>query len=295
VRLRRRLPSDNYNMTYVFEDNRQYIMPTHFGPMCGPRHTPTGGTFPQPDARAITIVETGFRTAPEHLKQLLPPGFELFDAPLVRITLVQMHNIAWLAGRGYNTLGVTVPVRFTGDRDRAEGPLQLVLWENLPDAILTGRDQLGFSKLYCELPPFERHASRLAATASWMGHRFFDLTIEELRPADPPEVTAAAAHPTDIPRMGILNLRYLPYIDDSTRPRLTEATLVPFLRETPAKVIERLTGRGSLRFCATRWEDMPTQFRIVETLRALPMLEVLPAVLVRGIGACDARDQMSLR
>lgn len=283
-------------MTYVFEDDRQYIMPIHFGPMCGPRHTPAGTTFPQPDARVITIIETGFRTAAEPLQQLLPPRFTLLGAPVVRLTLVQMHNIAWLAGRGYNTLGVTIPVRFTGDRHCAEGPLQLVLWENLPDAILTGRDQLGFSKLHCELPPFERHAHSVSATANWMGHRFFDLTVTELRPANLPEAAAAATEPPpDAPLTGILNLRYLPEIDDSNRARITEATLVPLLRGTPAKVTERLSGRGSLRFCATRWEDMPTQFRIVETLRALPMLEILPALLVRGIGACDARGQMSLR
>ena len=28
----------------------------------------------------------------------------------------------------------------------------VVLWENLTDPILTGREELGFSKIYCEIP-----------------------------------------------------------------------------------------------------------------------------------------------
>ena len=49
-------------------------------------------------------------------------------------------------------LASSFPAVFNGERDRAEGGLLTVLWENLCDPILTGREQLGFSKIYCELP-----------------------------------------------------------------------------------------------------------------------------------------------
>ena len=49
-----------------------------------------------------------------------------------------MKEIEWLAGRGYNTLGVSFPVVFNGEVDRATGSLLTVLWENLTDPILTG-------------------------------------------------------------------------------------------------------------------------------------------------------------
>ena len=57
-----------------------------------------------------------------------------------------MKEIEWLAGRGYNTLGVSFPAVFEGEVDRATGSLLTVLWENLTDPILTGREELGFSK-----------------------------------------------------------------------------------------------------------------------------------------------------
>ena len=137
-------------MSYAFIDGCQYIMPTHFGPMTGPRNSPNGTRFSRPDCRRIEILELPFRTEEGAIRDLLPPGFELMGEPIVTIVAVYMANIAWLAGRGYNTLGVTAPVRYIGERDTGEGVLQLVLWENLPEAILTGREQLGFSKLYCE-------------------------------------------------------------------------------------------------------------------------------------------------
>ena len=71
---------------------------------------------------------------------------------MVTVFTENMKEIEWLAGRGYNTMGVTFPVHYEGKKDRAAGPLLTVLWENLTDPILTGREQLGFSKIYCELP-----------------------------------------------------------------------------------------------------------------------------------------------
>jgi len=38
-----------------------------------------------------------------------------------------MTEIEWLAGRGYNVLGVTFPAVFEGERDRAVGNLIILL------------------------------------------------------------------------------------------------------------------------------------------------------------------------
>ena len=42
-----------------------------------------------------------------------------------------MKNINWLAGRGYNTLGVRFPARYCGKRDQVSGSYLAVLWEKL--------------------------------------------------------------------------------------------------------------------------------------------------------------------
>ena len=39
-----------------------------------------------------------------------------------------------------------------GEQDSVDGDLLLILWGNRADPIITGREDLGYAKLYCELP-----------------------------------------------------------------------------------------------------------------------------------------------
>ena len=77
--------------------------------------------------------------------------------PLITVTASYIKEIEWLAGRGYNTLGISFPAVFQGEKDYASGNFLTVLWENLTDPILTGREELGFSKIFCDLPEPKIH------------------------------------------------------------------------------------------------------------------------------------------
>ena len=94
---------------------------------------------------------------------------------MVTVDQTHMKEIEWLAGRGYNIMGVTFRVVYNGTRDRAVGPLLTVLWENLTDPILTGREQLGFSKIFCDMPDPVVCRGEFQVTGSWMGYRFLDM------------------------------------------------------------------------------------------------------------------------
>jgi acetoacetate decarboxylase len=83
-----------------------------------------------------------FHSDSEQLEELLPEGFTLRDNPRVTVTASYIKEIEWLAGRGYNTLGVNIPVTFRGEDDEVSGDFLTVLWENLTDPILTGREEL---------------------------------------------------------------------------------------------------------------------------------------------------------
>ena len=82
----------------------------------------------------------------------MPPGFSLRYPNIVCLSFIYSTEVEWLAGRGYNLFGVTVPATYNGQQDVVDGDLQLVLWENMADPIITGREDLGFAKVYCELP-----------------------------------------------------------------------------------------------------------------------------------------------
>ena len=125
-------------MPYQFDPDKMYRMPTHFGPRTGPRRGPDGQKFQNLDTPRGTILSVSFLGNPAQLEALLPPGFALDGEPVLTVSANYMTEIEWLAGRGYNTLGASFPVRFEGEEDQLSGNLLLVLWENLTDPILTG-------------------------------------------------------------------------------------------------------------------------------------------------------------
>ena len=118
---------------------------------------------------------------------MLPDRFELRGDPIVTVELNYVTEIGWLAGRGYNLCDVKFEVTYHAKSGPVNGTLVLVRWENLCDPILSGREELGHNKLYCEIPEprfvDERHSVRTRAlpgpTRLSLGNR--NWTMEFLR------------------------------------------------------------------------------------------------------------------
>ena len=278
-------------MPYPLQPNRMYRMPTHFGPRTGPRQGPDGRKFECKDNPKSTALAVSFLTDPAHLEALLPPGFSLAGEPVVTVAATYMTEIEWLAGRGYNTLGVSFPATFRGERDHVTGNFLTVLWENLADPIITGREELGFAKIYCELPePTVLHGA-YHAIAGWLGFKFLDLSINDLVEQSSAEIAQVAQAPTND---GTLHYKYVPRtgewgVADVAYPVLTPAA-------TPNRVIkERRLGQGTVAFHHARWEDLPTQYNIVNTFADFPVLDYRGATITKTVGGKDLSDQRILR
>lgn len=261
-------------------------MPYGFGPSPGPRQGPDGTAHDWRDRPLRRVVSVDYLTAPEPLEALLPPGFTLAGEPVVSVEVQYLSELSWLGGRGYNTLGVRFPARFHGRRDDVTGLFLAVLWENLADPILTGRDELGFAKLWAEIPPPRVHADREVHGAAWLGHRFVDVTLTDIAPAKaPPAVTGPATG-------GLLHYKYVPATGRPGEADIAHACHTPPGAAT--RLLSAATARGEVRFHATRWEDMPTQFHIVQRLAALPVLEARGATVTVTRGGRDLSDQRRL-
>ncbi len=115
--------------SYVFIPGEWYRMPTHFGPATGPRKGPDRKAFDWTNAPKSTALSVSFLSRREQMQKLLPQGFSVGAEPVVTVTMTYMTEIPWLAGRGYNTLGVSFPVVFSGTRDKAAGTFLLILGE----------------------------------------------------------------------------------------------------------------------------------------------------------------------
>lgn len=277
-------------MTHNRIEGRMYRMPYGFGPTAGPRQGPNGERFDwaaNPHRRAVSV---SFLTAAAHLERILPPGFELIGEPVVTVELQNYTELEWLAGRGYNTLGVRFPARFNGVRDKVQGGFLSVLWENLADPILSGRDELGFAKLYCELPPPRVFRGHEYYFGEWLGHRFVDMEISRLveAPKSVPPLPGLVG-----PNDGTLHYKYLPSTGTWGEDDIDYACLTPSTG-SQMKVSAAWKGEGRVRFHPTTWEQMPTQFHVVSALAALPQLEARGATLLESRGAKDLSDQRAL-
>ena len=278
-------------MSYDFQAGRMYRMPTHFGPRTGPRQGPDGRKFDNIDSPRTTRISISFLSDAARLQALLPPGLVLDGEPVVTISASYMTEIEWLAGRGYNTLGLTFPARFDGEQDRVRGHFLAVLWENLADPIITGREELGYAKIYCELPEPTVLRGKHRLTASWLGFQFLEMSIGDLRRQSDEEIAAFMKQQTSD---GALHYKYMPRTGEWGTADSAYVTFTPAAAPNQ-KILERWQGAGSLQWRPARWEDMPTQYSIVNRLAELEIREMRGASLVKTLGGKDLSDQRILR
>lgn len=88
---------------------RNHRVPIGFGPAPSPRQDPNGEPFQWKDSEATTV---GVTYASEHayLNSLLPEGYETDPSTeaIVMFEVMELRNLPWLNGRGYNTWGVYI-------------------------------------------------------------------------------------------------------------------------------------------------------------------------------------------
>lgn len=263
-------------------------MPTHFGPSLGPRQGPEGRRYTCIDSPQGTYISATFSAVKSELDNLLPPGFTLREAT-VTFFFEYMLGIEWLAGRGYNTFGVSVPVRYTGQRDTVDGNLLMVLWENKADPIITGREDLGFSKLYAELPEWQKKDGTIICRASWDGFEFAKLTLTNMTTVDVSELPEAASS------QGVLHYKYIPKTGSPGEADAAYVTLTP--ADDPNGVVEHasLAESAVLEINQATWEQLPTIVHIVNTLSCLTLGSCISATVLKAHGGKDLSDTRILR
>lgn len=277
-------------MSYSFEPHQHYRMPTHFGPATGPRRGPGGRRFNCQDSPKTTAIAVSFLSRRDQLRALLPPGFTLGAEPIVTVTASYMKEIEWLAGRGYNMLGVTIPAVYHSRTGPVAGSLLMVLWENLTEPIITGREELGFAKIFADLPEPTTRDGETRCLANWDGFTFMELAVRPLNPADTASGAPAAS---PVASAGTLHYKYMPRTGQPGCADVQYAVLTPLA--VPNRVIKSIVrGAGRVTFHPARWEDMPTQYMIVNALHALEMVEYRGATITHSVGGKDLSDQKIL-
>lgn len=180
-------------------------------------------------------------------------------------------------------LQVKVPVRtVTGaGLPPTTGWFQPVIWENMCEPILSGREELGWAKIYADLPAPRRVGERWTFTALWDGFEFMRLELDGLQ--------ATEDAPTKL--MPLLHHKYIPATGRPGEADADYLTVTPTGGPAPRLLEHHRADTAGLTICRARWEDMPTQFHIVNALADIPRLETMRAGLFRSQGGGDLSNQ----
>ena len=273
-------------MPFAPKPGQFYRMPIFFGPMPGPRQWPEGRGFDFRFTPRMKMIGVRMLTNADQLAALLPDRFELRGPPVVTVEANYMTEIGWLAGRGYNLCDVKFEVTYHGKDGPVNGTLLLVRWENLADPILSGREELGHNKLYCEIPEPRVLDGRQSLRLSWLATPFLDLSIWDL--AALPGLTKP---PIDPAHQGMLSYKYVPKTGDWGKADVEYVTLSP-----NDSVRENITinsfqfGKGEFAFKKSTWEDLPTLYHIVNAFAELENHGFQGAHLIETTGGTSFAD-----
>ena len=263
-------------------------MPAGFGPTPGPRNLPTQAEHLRYAGEGTTLSLTA-RVDRDALAALLPDALELPEHAVLNVSLVQLRKIGWLAGRGYNILALAIPALLRSNGET--GNFLPVMWESHADPIITGREELGYPKLYADIPEPRWMGDTCAGQALWDGFSFFDCALTDIV-GDPEPIRHRAARTFTykyMPRTFAEGGHDAAYLTSSNGPGEDHALKTG--RHPAVTVRDSATAKGTFAFRRARWEDMPTQYHIVNRLADLPIESFLPARVIRRIGQDDASAQ----
>lgn len=253
---------------FRFLPYERYLMPGHFGPLHQDENS--SGWY-----RDVTMMIVPYVTDREKLAAFFPEPFTVGEVPTVTVTYACSKDVDWLAGRGYNLIAVTAAAVFNGKNEQLVGQYSLVWWENLTDAIISGRELTGIPKIFADIADHSITDGQWQTSASHFDNKIMDMSVRNLRPPTPEEIESAQAaregkdHP--------MAWRYLPGVG-GFGATVSEPTTFP----SESIYTGLWIGEGSLDWNRLTFEQNPTQYHVVNALADLPVLEYLPAMVTTG-------------
>lgn len=270
--------------------------PLSFGPHVSPRQDHLGRPFASQNTK-FTTHSVRFKTSATYLRTLFPtPSFRFASPGTVAeasFQCTQLSGLDWLGGRGYNFFGLWIHgVEYVKkDGSVVSGSFLPILLENLADPIITGREELGMPKVFCDID-VEEKGEETTVSCSWRGTKFATMTIEGFRDSTAEEgsdVVEPEKKPPGPPDNGLLVYRYVPAVGQRG---VADAEYPVFIDKHLAdteRVVEKTqrASAGRVEVQAGNWDSLPTLHHITAGLAEVPVYGVLEAKTEEGRGVED--------
>lgn len=275
-------------------------MPLAWGPMPSPRQDHLGRPFPSQNSR-FTATTVRFRTSATLLKSLFPsPCFRFLSPGTVAeasLKCTQLEGMQWLGGGGYNMVGLYIHNVQYEKRDGSAiaGTYLPILLEDLADPIVSGREEIGMPKLYCDITVTGDDDSK-RISCSWRGTKFIDMRVSGIVPAhvaNDHQITTNGSKDgphedssKELTSEKLLLYRYVPAVGQPGVADAEYAVVVDSAEATTPIVVEE-TQKGVdswIRFIEGDSATLPTLHHVASGLAEIPVYEVLGATVERGRG-----------
>jgi hypothetical protein len=278
---------------YSKNSNLCWRGPLGFGPAPGPRQDILGRPLQHLQEQTITTAVVKFKTSRTFLQNLFPTKSFAFKSPATAVyaslSVTTFNNMTWLGGGGYSQLGLHIHGVEYKKKDKSFiiGTYIHVLFEDLEDYIIMGRDDIGLPKVYCGLDIHHRQKS-YRMQASWQGAKFLDFELEGLAIIDNPTDQEAATNELD---QGNLVYRYIPAVTDEAKGAADCEYPVVIPRDS-SSAVSKTTHVAEAKWARVLFDKrdsdaLPTLHHIVDVLADMPIYKVVGAKVVTGIGAPD--------
>jgi acetoacetate decarboxylase len=258
----------------VSPGNGRFMMPAHFGPLANPGPGEYKGGGGGTMYRDVSQIFVTYLTDAQMLSRFLPEPYELSGEPLVTVNYSRNREIDWLAGGSYNIVGVFVPATYRGKQDQVSGSYALVLWENLTDPILTGREAQGIPKIYGDIEDHQVSGDSWRTSLSRNSHKILDLRASAMKPLASDQLRDLEK---SFQNSQMLGWKYVPN-ETFTGAVLSYATAFP----TAMSFRQAWTAQGSVEWCKQTWSQNPTQAHIVNAMQSLPVKEIRSCLVTTG-------------
>ncbi|EKV07623.1 Salicylate hydroxylase, putative [Penicillium digitatum PHI26] len=271
-----------------------YRQPSVFGPMPGPRQDFWGRSRALASAKAsFCTASIKIKTSRTLLKNLLPNSAYSFsgNGSVAYATFSQttLDGLDWLAGGGYNHMGLYIHgIEYQqANGEITRGTYLPIMFEDLTDPILSGREELGFPKVFSTIDVNKRQES-YHVTTSWRGAVWGRMTLTGLS-----EVEKTASTDVGSTDPGILVHRYMPSVgrEGKGTPEAEYPVFVDYAQESqivPTKITRVLNAsQGTIQIDGLEWNQLPTLHHIISRLAEIPVYGIVEAKVIEGEGVMD--------
>lgn len=275
----------------------RWRQPLVFGPLPGPRQDAYENSYRESLRNSTTTkAVVKFKTSATLLRGLFPNSKYFFQKPdtvaTASYSIEALENMAWLGGGGYALVAFYVHgVNYREDNGQVrKGVYCPIMFENLTDPILTGREELGVSKMFSDIDITRSSESSFVTKVSWRGAIWGEFELKNLQKRE-----AGSVQTEESESEGVLLHKYIPGTGTDKPDADYDVLLMSDLEKLSVKSFQTASP-ADVRFEINKlgWEQLPTLHSVISRLAELPVIEISEGSLAETQGVTDLSNMLRL-